>query len=130
MNTYYFCKSVIIISFFSARKTVCRGNTNPRPKQGKSPGLDLFSLKSGIQFSMTSEITRQMIHQARNSAGVVLCASQRTVHSLSQAVTFSVWQEQERKIRRSGFLLWVWRTSFCSILLGKYVSNYAFGGTK
>lgn len=40
----------------------------------ESPGLDLLGLKSGIQFSMTSKITRQMIHQAHNSAGVLLCA--------------------------------------------------------
>lgn len=59
----------------------------------------MFSLKSGVQFSMTSKITRQMIHLARNSAGVLLCASQRTIHGSFQAVTFSVWQEQERKIR-------------------------------
>lgn len=83
----------------------------------------MLGLKSGIQFSMTSKITRQMIHQARNSAGVLLCARQRTIHGSFQAVTFSVWQEQERKIRHWSFLLWVRHTSFHSTLLGKYLSN-------
>lgn len=90
----------------------------------------MFSLKSGIWFSMTSKITRQMIHQAHNSAGVLLCARQRTIHGSFQAVTFSVWQEQERKIRRSGFLLWVCCALFYLILLGKYLSNHSFCTTK
>lgn len=85
---------------------------SPKTKAREDPWFGLFGLKSGIQFSMTSKITRQMIHQARNSAGVLLHARQRTIHGLFQAVTFSVWQEQKRKIKHSGFLLWVHRTSF------------------
>lgn len=68
---------------------------SPKTKAREDPWFGLFGLKSGIQFSMTSKITRQMIHQARNSAGVLLHARQRTIHGLFQAVTFSVWQEQK-----------------------------------
>lgn len=96
----------------------------------ESPGLDLLGLKSGIQFSMTSKITRQMIHQAHNSAGVLLCARQRTIHGSFQAVTFSVWQKQERKIRHSGFLLWVRHTSFPFNYIQKIFIKHSFVTTK
>ena len=110
MNTV--CISPSLQIFIRGEGDYLEKKHSPKPKAREDPWFGLFGLKSGIQFSMTSKITRQMIHQARNSAGVLLHARQRTIHGLFQAVTFSVWQEQERKIKHSGFLLWVHRTSF------------------
>lgn len=81
------------LQIFRNLETICTENTHPRPKQGRSLVWPVW-LKSGIQFSMTSKITRQMIHQARNSAGVLLHAIKEPFCGLFQAVTFSVWQEQ------------------------------------